>query len=157
MTSRKRGSCEFDAAGLDVSQGLAGTPVRPRARHVRGVSANVRKLLVLSLITTAVLLSSQRADAATVLWVGHCGDVPGYPTIQAAINAASAGDTVKVCPGMYIENVTINKASLTVVSTGGAEVTRILAAQVASCRDHHASQRNSHRLYSGARRVRRQV
>ena len=132
MTSRTRGSCEFDAAGPDVSHRLAGTPVRARARHVRGVSANVRKLLVLSSITAAVLLSSQRADAATVFWVGHCGDAPGYPTIQAAINAASAGDTIRVCPGTYVENVTINKASLTVVSTGGAAVTRILAAQVAS-------------------------
>ena len=91
-----------------------------------------RKLLILSSIATAVLLSSHRADAATILWVGHCGDAPGYPTIQGAINAASAGDTVKVCPGIYVENVTINKVSLTVVSTGGAGVTRILAAQVAS-------------------------
>jgi hypothetical protein len=91
-----------------------------------------RKLFVMSLITTATLLSWQRADAATVIWVGHCGGVAGYPKIQGAINAASAGDTVKVCPGIYVENVTINKASLTVVSTGGAAVTRILAAQVAS-------------------------
>jgi hypothetical protein len=37
-----------------------------------------------------------------------------------------------VCPGSYTENVTINKASLTVVSTGGANVTRIVAANVAS-------------------------
>jgi hypothetical protein len=96
------------------------------------VSAKLRKLLILSSIATAVLLSSQRADAATVLWVGHCGDAPGYPTIQGAINAASAGDTIKVCPGIYTENVTINKASLTVVSTGGAAVTRILAAQFAA-------------------------
>ena len=132
MTSRTRNSCDFDAAGLDMSQGLAGPPLRPRARHVRVVSAKVRKLVILSSITTAVLLSSQRADAATILWVGHCGDAPGYPTIQGAINAANAGDTVKVCPGIYVENVTINKVSLTVVSTGGAGVTRILAAQVAS-------------------------
>jgi hypothetical protein len=91
-----------------------------------------RKLFVMSLITTATLLSGQSADAATVIWVGHCGGVGGYPTIQGAIDAASAGDTVKVCPGIYVENVTIDKASLTVVSKSGAAVTRILAAQVAS-------------------------
>ena len=95
-------------------------------------SRNVRQRLVLFSITTALLVSSQRADAATVLWVGHCGDAAGYPTIQAAVNAAGAGDTVKVCPGLYVENVTLNKASLTVVSTGGASVTRIRAAQVAA-------------------------
>ena len=95
-------------------------------------SSKLRRALMLSLATTAMLLSSERADAATVRWVGHCGDAPGYPTIQGAINAASAGDTIKVCPGIYVENVTINKAGLTVVSTGGAAVTRILAAQVAS-------------------------
>jgi hypothetical protein len=132
MTSRKLSSHEFDASGFGVLQGLAGAPVPPRARHLPGMSANLRKLLVLSLTTTAMLLSWQRADAATILWVGHCGNVAGYPTIQAAINAASAGDTIKVCPGIYIENVTINKASLTVMSTGGAAVTRVLAAQVAS-------------------------
>jgi hypothetical protein len=92
----------------------------------------MRKLLVLSLITTAVLLSWQRADAATIIWVGECENEAGYMTIQAAINAASAGDTINVCPGSYTENVTINKASLTVVSTGGAGVTRIVAAVISS-------------------------
>jgi hypothetical protein len=91
-----------------------------------------RKVFVLSVMTTMVLLSWQRADAASVLWVGHCGGVAGFPTIQAAINAASAGDTVKVCPGIYVENVTIDKANLTLVSAKGANATRILAAQVAS-------------------------
>jgi len=36
---------------------------------------------------------------------------PGlYPTIQAAINAASAGDVIRVCAGTYNEEVVINKA-----------------------------------------------
>jgi hypothetical protein len=58
--------------------------------------------------------------------------IAGYATIQAAINAAGAGDSVNVCPGFYIENITINKANLTVSSTDGFSVTMIRAAVIAS-------------------------
>ena len=36
-----------------------------------------------------------------------CGKPTAFPTIQAAVNAANPGDTVKVCPGLYQEQVTI--------------------------------------------------
>ena len=109
----------------------------------RAKSTNMRKLWFLSLITVATLLSWQRADAATVIWVDDnanayappgkgCTNLAGYATIQAAINAASPGDTINVCPGSYTENVTINKAGLTVISTSGAIATRIVAAAIAS-------------------------
>lgn len=39
-------------------------------------------------------------------------------TIQAGINAAVPGDTVLVAPGIYTENITINK-SITLLSSGG--------------------------------------
>ena len=32
-----------------------------------------------------------------------------FPTIQAAINAANSGNTIKVLPGTYTEQVSINK------------------------------------------------
>jgi pectin methylesterase-like acyl-CoA thioesterase len=32
-----------------------------------------------------------------------------YPTINAAVAAANPGDTIKVCPGTYTENVAVNK------------------------------------------------
>jgi hypothetical protein len=50
---------------------------------------------------------------------------PNKPTIQAAVNASSQGDTVLVCPGTYPEQVTITK-NLTlqglVVGTAGQVV-----------------------------------
>ncbi|MFN5935407.1 MAG: hypothetical protein ACK46D_14045, partial [Roseiflexaceae bacterium] len=46
-----------------------------------------------------------------------------YSTIQATINAASAGDTIRVMPGTYAENVVVNK-SLTIEGSGkGADAT----------------------------------
>ena len=45
----------------------------------------------------------------------NCSDVTGNPycTIQAAVDDASSGDTIKVDDGTYNENVTINKDGLT--------------------------------------------
>lgn len=100
----------------------------------------MRKVLVLITLVAAVLLGGQNADAAT-RWVrlnavgpvpGTSCNNPGYGSIQAAINAAAAGDTINVCPGTYIENIAINKPNLTVSSTGGFGVTIIRAAVVNS-------------------------
>jgi parallel beta-helix repeat protein len=58
--------------------------------------------------------------SGTTIWVNHedpngglyappgtsCND-PGYPTIQAAVNAAAPGDRINVCSGTYQEQVTI--------------------------------------------------
>jgi len=48
-----------------------------------------------------------------------------FSTIQAAINAANAGDMVLVSPGTYAENITFNGKNLTVESTDGAGTTII--------------------------------
>ncbi len=40
----------------------------------------------------------------------NCNDAtPAFTSINAAIAAAVAGDTIKVCPGTYVENVVLNK------------------------------------------------
>ena len=41
-----------------------------------------------------------------------------FPTIQAAINASNPGDTIKVLPGIYTEQLTISK-NLTLIGSGG--------------------------------------
>lgn len=40
-----------------------------------------------------------------------------FPTIQAAINASNPGDTIKILPGTYTEQLTISK-SLTIIGSG---------------------------------------
>jgi hypothetical protein len=64
------------------------------------------------LLGTAVALAFGIHDAsAATRQVGGCTTNPlQYPTIQAAVNAASSGDTVRVCPGNYPEEVVVNKA-----------------------------------------------
>src|SRR5262245_50479752 len=100
----------------------------------------MRRVVVPIMLLAAVAASGRNAHAAT-LWVSPAAAGPapgiscavaGYATIQAAINAAGAGDTVNVCPGSYVENIAINKADLTVSSTGGSGVTIIRAAVINS-------------------------
>ncbi|NYT00644.1 MAG: hypothetical protein GKB99_02835, partial [Methanocellales archaeon] len=49
-----------------------------------------------------------------------------YTTIQAAVNAASVGDTIIVRDGTYIENIDVNKR-LTIRSENGSDVTLVQA------------------------------
>ena len=60
-------------------------------------------------------------------------DLVDYPAadftkIQDAVDAASSGDTIIVYPGIYTENVDVNKDHLTIQSQNGAETTIVQAA-----------------------------
>ncbi len=74
-------------------------------------------------LLTVVSFGETLVEAATL-------KVPGsYATIQGAIDAASAGDTIKISKGRYTENIVVNK-SLTI--RGKKYKTRIQAANAGS-------------------------
>lgn len=60
---------------------------------------------------------------------GVCGGSPCYTTIQAAVDAASAGESILVEAGTYNENVTINK-SVILLSESGRNTTSIIGSDV---------------------------
>ena len=65
-------------------------------------------LIIFLLLTTSCLYQIKPASSSTI-------NVPTeYGTIQAAVDNATAGDTIQVGPGIYYEHVLINK-SLTIV------------------------------------------
>ena len=78
---------------------------------------------------------------AVTRWVDNGSPAPAGPpacsraafnTIQAAVDASSAGDVVRVCPGTYVENVVVLTDGLAVVSTGGSGVTTVQAPATSS-------------------------
>jgi hypothetical protein len=63
-----------------------------------------------SCLALVVLLGLGGQAFSSTVTVGLCpGPGTHYTTIQAAVNAVSAGSTIKVCPNNYPEQVTINK------------------------------------------------
>ena len=55
-----------------------------------------------------------------------------FPTIQAAIVASQNGDTVRVAPGTYVENINFLGKAITVASEAGAKFTTIDGNQAGS-------------------------
>src|SRR2546428_12209624 len=75
-------------------------------------------IAVLALLVSLVPLGNSPASA-TILVVDDDGMAsatdcnasdPAFLTISAAVAAAISGDTIKVCPGTYVENVILNKS-----------------------------------------------
>jgi hypothetical protein len=71
-------------------------------------------------VAACALLLTASSFAGTIIHVPA-----NQPTIQAAINAATNGDTVLVAPGTYYENINFNGKAITVKSSNGAKVTII--------------------------------
>src|SRR5437870_311738 len=89
------------------------------------LKTTLRDLLVIVAAFTAVLTFGMGTAHATTRWVNQLDPTPtppgtscaaaGYMTISAAIAAANLGDTIIVCPGVYLEQVNINKDNLTLL------------------------------------------
>src|SRR5690348_10790932 len=68
---------------------------------------NMKRLTLATFFFAALAMSVMAIPAfAKDATVGTCS-ANGAPTIQAAVTAASPGDHIKVCPGTYVEQVTI--------------------------------------------------
>src|SRR3974390_581158 len=82
-----------------------------------------RILIIVGLsVCFAALSTSAQTGTPPPVQAGKCRNVPSYKTIQLAVNAAQAQATVYVCPGVYPEQVTIDKnLNLTGVANGTAD------------------------------------
>jgi parallel beta-helix repeat protein len=98
-------------APLDA-RSKGGKAENPMRRHLR---SSIVITMALALVAALDLMGAPAALAATV----NVG--PGQ-SIQAAINAASPGDTIVVAPGTYRENIEINKNNITLQGTPGGTV-----------------------------------
>ena len=82
-------------------------------KYFLGMPIDPKIVVLLFFALIAVLAAAVGAKAVATFDLGgggHLIRVPGnYSTIQAAINAAGTGDIIQVQPGVYNENLTINK------------------------------------------------
>lgn len=79
-------------------------------------------LFALMLVVSLSLVTAVPVAAADIT-VGSSGE--DHTTIQAAIDAALAGDTIIVSDGIYTEDLTVNIANLTIKSVNGSGSTTI--------------------------------
>jgi hypothetical protein len=77
------------------------------------------------LLVPILLLLASHSFAAT-LYVGSC-HASSYPTISAAVAAATPGSLIAVCPGTYPEQVFISQPlTLQGITSGGGDRARII-------------------------------
>ncbi len=81
-------------------------------------------ILMIILIT---MITPQTAFAQSTLVVDKDGQASAtdcnsmlstFSSIQGAVDAASPGDTIFICPGIYYEQVTVTSSNLTIIGSG---------------------------------------
>jgi hypothetical protein len=66
----------------------------------------------------AVVCTMLVASIASAATLNVCTNTCGYKTVQSAVDAAAPGDTIRIYPGRYVGNITIeNKAALTITGS----------------------------------------
>src|SRR2546427_9037558 len=96
-----------------------------RERHV-GAAMNINNLTVSTIVAemaTLLALGGGTVQAAT-LCVNPRGTGTCFSSIQAAVDAAHDGDTIKVAPGTYAEQVMIDGKSVTIRGAGNGTIIR---------------------------------
>lgn len=100
--------------------------IEGRKLNRKAVSGIVLLLLLTSMLPSTFTIQSVEAEPET--WIVDDDGPADFSTIQAAINAADAGDTIIVRAGIYIENVWVDKNRLTFISEAGPEETIVQSA-----------------------------
>ena len=87
-----------------------------------------KRILTIGLPAVALALAfgAQPLSASVTYIVGTCKSGTRFSTIQSALDASPAPNTVEVCPGQYNEQITISKpVTLEGISLGSADQVRI--------------------------------
>ena len=93
---------------------------------IRHLVQSTRRLLSLATLAMLCALASVSAQADTLV-VDNDGQATAldcnashvaFSTVQAAVNAGIAGDTIQICPGTYNEQVAVTTSHLTIRGSG---------------------------------------